>query len=71
MNPDPDEIDWSLTTWEGSRRAQIRLWMSFTVRERLEMIEGMAELAKHLRECGEREIGRGAVASEPRPRDLK
>lgn len=46
---EPD-IDWSLTTWEGSRRAQLRHWCSLTLRERLVAVEEMGELARHFEE---------------------
>lgn len=44
-----DEIDWSLTTWEGSRRAQLRHARSLTLRERLQALDGMTELVEHFR----------------------
>ena len=40
-----DEIDWSLTTWEGSRREQYRRWSKLTLREILLAQEEMQELA--------------------------
>jgi len=43
-----DDIDWSLTSWEGSRRAQLRRWLALTVRERLQAIEEMVELAARI-----------------------
>lgn len=43
-------IDWSLTTWEGSRRAQLRRWCALTLRERLQAVEEMADLARHFAE---------------------
>jgi len=43
-----DDIDWSLTSWEGSRRAQLRRWLALTVRERLQAIEEMAEVAARI-----------------------
>lgn len=43
-------IDWSLTTWEGSRRAQLRRWCALTLRERLRAVEEMADLARHFAE---------------------
>jgi CRISPR-associated protein Csx17 len=46
----PDEIDWSLTTWEGSRRAQLRRALTLTVRERLEALAGMEEVAERFRQ---------------------
>ena len=48
MNRGYDDIDWSLTSWEGSRRTQLRRWRSLTVRERLQAIEGMAEVAARI-----------------------
>jgi len=48
MNRTDDDIDWSLTTWEGSRRAQLRHWLAFTVRERLQAIEDLAEVAARI-----------------------
>jgi len=49
-----DDFDWSVASWEGSRRAQIRRWMSMTLRERLEMLEEMARLARHMEEIRRR-----------------
>lgn len=49
MNPseDPlDSIDWSLTTWEGSRREQLRRWSELTFDEILRAQEEMAEIAE-------------------------
>lgn len=43
-------IDWSLTTWEGSRREQLRRWCKLSVRERLLAVEEMADFARHLAE---------------------
>jgi len=46
MSENRDDIDWSLTTWEGSRRAQLRHALTLTLRERMEAVEGMAEVAR-------------------------
>jgi hypothetical protein len=40
--------NWSLATWEGSRRNQIRHWLLLSVRERLQAIEELAQVARHL-----------------------
>ena len=48
MSRTDDDIDWSLTTWEGSRRAQLRQWLSLSVRERLQAIEELADLEVRL-----------------------
>ena len=47
---DPYQIDWSLTTWQGSRRAQLRQALAMTLRERLEAMEGLAEVARRIQE---------------------
>ena len=38
-----DKIDWSLTTWEGSRRAQLRDAMKLTLTEKWQAVEEMAD----------------------------
>ena len=45
-----DEFDWSVATWEGSRRAQLRHALTFTLRERMEMVEGLADVVRRLQE---------------------
>ena len=45
---DRDRTDWSLTTWEGSRREQIERWTKLTFNEILNAQEEMAELAREL-----------------------
>jgi hypothetical protein len=48
MMPEPvqhDKIDWSVTTWEGSRREQIERWSRMSLDEILDAQEQMAELA--------------------------
>jgi hypothetical protein len=52
----PDDIDWSLTTWEGVRREQLRRAAALTLRERLQSLEDMAEVAERFRQM--RETGR-------------
>jgi hypothetical protein len=41
-----EDIDWSLTTWEGSRREQIRRWSKLTMDEILAAQEEMADQAQ-------------------------
>jgi hypothetical protein len=43
-----DIIDWSLTTWEGSRREQLRRWAALSLEEILLAQEEMQELARKL-----------------------
>lgn len=56
---DEREIDWTLTTWEGSRREQLRRARDLTLRERLQAIEDMAELSERLQQM--RQQGAGGV----------
>ena len=42
------EIDWKLTTWEGSRRATLRRWARLGLREKLRAVEEMAQLTERL-----------------------
>ena len=42
------EAGWETATWEGSRRAQLRAVLALTVRERLQALEDLAELAQRL-----------------------
>ena len=41
-----DNSDWSAGTWDGSRRAQLRIWGSLKLRERLEALDDMRELVE-------------------------
>ena len=44
MNPlEHDDIDWTVTTWEGSRRAQLRAWMNLSLTEKWQAVEEMAD----------------------------
>jgi hypothetical protein len=36
-------IDWHKTTWEGSRKAQLKQWLKLSLRERLQTLENMGE----------------------------
>ena len=41
-----DTFDWSLTTWKGSRREQLRRWAQLTLEEIVQAQEEMAELSE-------------------------
>ena len=43
-----DTIDWSLTTWEGSRREQLRRWAKLSLKEIILAQEEMRELSEKL-----------------------
>ena len=63
---DQAEIDWTLTTWEGSRRAQIRQALAMTFRERMEAMEGLADVARRIQKiCA----NAGLAPAHPLPTD--
>jgi hypothetical protein len=41
---DMDQIDWSLTTWEGARREQLRRWAELPLERIIMALEEMEEL---------------------------
>lgn len=42
--PDADGIDWSLTTWEGARREQMRRWAQLPLERVILALEEMQQL---------------------------
>ena len=44
------EAGWETATWDGSRRAQLRVALTLTVRERLQALKALTELAQRLAE---------------------
>jgi hypothetical protein len=46
--PAPQEIDWSLTTWEGARREQVRRWSKLPLAEIILALEEMQVIAARL-----------------------
>lgn len=52
VNQIPEEL-WAETTWDGNRRAQLRRALELTVRERLQAVEDMAEVAQRFQEMRE------------------
>ena len=46
MNVPDEEIDWTLTSWEGSRRAVLRDWMKLTLTEKWQAAQEMADLGR-------------------------
>ena len=59
MTQIPDEL-WEQTTWDGSRRAQLREALKLTLRERMQSIEDMADLADRFRQMREKREASGA-----------
>jgi hypothetical protein len=47
-DPQTDGIDWSLTTWEGARREQLRRWSRMSLAEMILALEEMQVLAEKL-----------------------
>ena len=45
-----DGIDWSLTTWEGSRREQLRRWAALPLERIILAIEEMQEVSDQFRQ---------------------
>ena len=43
-----DGIDWSLTTWEGARREQMRRWGRMPLADMIRALEEMQVLAEKL-----------------------
>jgi hypothetical protein len=43
-----DQIDWSLTTWEGARREQLRRWAELPLERIIMALEEMEEINTQL-----------------------
>lgn len=54
MSDADQHVDWSLTTWDGSRRAQLRHALTLTLRQRLEAAEGLADVVRRFEQVRER-----------------
>lgn len=46
----PENIDWSLTTWEGARREQLRRWSELPLERIVAALEEMQRLNEALNE---------------------
>jgi len=53
----PRDVDWSLTSFEGNRRAQLRRNLRLTLRERLQAVEDMAEMTRVLQAAARPRLG--------------
>jgi hypothetical protein len=49
---DGKQIDWSLSTWEGAEREQVRRWGQLSLEEIVRAQEEMQELAESLAAAG-------------------
>ena len=57
---DDDQIDWSLTTWDGARREQYRRWAALPLESIIRALEEMQEIA----EQQGRDAGPAAASSQ-------
>ena len=53
-NLEDDGIDWSLTTWEGARREQLRRWSQMPLAEMILALEEMQVLSERLSRSSDR-----------------
>jgi CRISPR-associated protein Csx17 len=60
-----DRIDWSKTTFDGSRREQLRRWRALSLRERLEALDRLTAHAERTRQAASRAPGQ--EMREPQP----
>lgn len=57
--PDPlESFDWSVATWSGSRREQLRRWAALPLDRVIAALEEMADLAEAFGSGDEPEPGR-------------
>jgi len=42
------EFDWSLTTWDGNRREQMRRWAQLPLEDAIKALEEMEKVSDHL-----------------------
>lgn len=54
MSDSKETFDWSKTTFEGSRREQLRRFRALSLREKMQAIEGMAALVQEFAEMRRR-----------------
>ncbi len=54
---DTADIDWSLTTWEGSRLEQLRRWSQLSLEDIIRAQEDMAEIAERFAQMRESSTG--------------
>lgn len=54
--PDTDAIDWSLTTWDGSRREQLQRWAALSLEEIILAQEEIRELSERFAQSRNSEV---------------
>lgn len=51
--PSNENIDWRMTTWEGSRREQLRRWASLPLEQTIQAIAEMTEFNEFFSQTNE------------------
>jgi hypothetical protein len=51
----PESVDWSLTTWEGARREQLRRWSELPLDRIILALEEMQRLSETLNKPAEQQ----------------
>lgn len=67
MENKPDDIDWSLTTWEGSRREQLRRWAELPLERIILAIEEMQEMSDQFGRAPDEDKSGAAGSGQPAP----
>jgi hypothetical protein len=49
------DADWTLTTWEGARREQLRRWADLPLERIIMALEEMGELAERIKGASDRD----------------
>jgi CRISPR-associated protein Csx17 len=65
MSDSDNTIDWSKTTFAGSRREQLRRWAALSLRKRLEALDRLSEQAQQLANKAASEAAASGVQEEP------
>ncbi len=50
MDEQRNELNWEAATWEGNRRLQVKRFLRLSVHERLEYLEAMCDLYRHMQQ---------------------
>lgn len=58
MSDSEETFDWSITTFEGSRREQLRRFRALSLREKMQAVEGMGALVQEFAEMRRRGVFR-------------
>ncbi len=62
-----EDFDWERCTWEGVRRTQLQAYLKLTVRERLEAVELMGQMARALQAMRDKRVAKAEVEAGADP----